>query len=153
MFAMHRTNRFSDYIQSSSDTAWTWRKRRQQQAQRTNVLSPHDLGHGSSSLVCSAERHSPRTTARIKKTPAQTKPTSNKVRADSYWRTSLCDGNLPLLHGKLKHFQPHKVSCSNCMTLPIIQQCVCKSDQQPVIENILKQSILFRKRNDRYLAA
>lgn len=76
MFAMHRTNRFSDYIQSSSDTAW--RKRRQQQAQRTNVLSPHDLCHGSSSLVCSAERHSPRTTARIKKHQPKQNPQVTK---------------------------------------------------------------------------
>lgn len=78
MFAMHRTNRFSDYMQSSSDTAWTWRKRRQQQAQRTNVLSPHDLCHGSSSLVCSAERHSPRTTARIKKHQPKQNPQVTK---------------------------------------------------------------------------
>lgn len=32
------------------------------------------------------------------------------------------------------------------MTLPIIQQCVCKSDQQPVIENILKQFCLGKEK-------
>lgn len=141
---MHRTNRFSGFwlqtaiIRDSVDVEET----RRQQAQSKGLgVCPHDLCHGSSSLVCSAEHHSPRVTDWIK----NNSPNKTHKSQNTRWLSFLTSLVLRQLHGKLKHFQPHKGSCLNCMTLPIIQQCMCKSDQQSVIENILKQSILFGK--------